>query len=98
MNDKKRDRIMDKMNKLTHDDVFMTQLEAEKWDKWEENSKMDYALSQGKPQGFEEGITEGIEQNTINVIKNMIRKNMPLNDISDITGKSIEEIREIIKK
>ena len=71
---------MDKIDKLTHDDLFMTELEAKEWDKWEENSKMDYAQKQG------------IEQEKIATIKNMIKKNISLNDIADITGKTITEI------
>ena len=39
MTDEERDRIMDKINKLTSDDVFMTELEAREWDEWEANSK-----------------------------------------------------------
>ena len=47
---------MDKINKLTSDDVFMTELEAREWDEWEANSKIDYAEKQGIEQGIEIGI------------------------------------------
>ena len=85
MTDEERDRIMDKINKLTSDDVFMTELEAREWDKWEENSKIDYAEK------------KGIEQNTIDMIKSMAENNATLEFISKVTNKSIEEIKEIIE-
>jgi predicted transposase/invertase (TIGR01784 family) len=40
---------------------------------------------------------EGKEEKTIEVIKKMLEKNYELEDISEITGKSIEEIKEIQK-
>ena len=45
----------------------------------------------------EEGIQEGIEQNSIDVVKAMLNKKMSYDDISDISGKSIEEIKKIEK-
>jgi predicted transposase/invertase (TIGR01784 family) len=44
-----------------------------------------------------EGREEGKEEKTIEVIKKMLEKNYELEDISEITGKSIEEIKEIQK-
>lgn len=34
-----RDKIMDKINKLTHDDLFFTELEAKEWTEWEMKSR-----------------------------------------------------------
>ena len=44
-----------------------------------------------------EGLEQGIEQNTIDIIKNMLRHNDSYEYISEITSKSIEEIKEIEK-
>jgi len=93
MTDKERDRIMDKINKLTRDDLFYSELEAIEEAKRIENSKLSYAESKG----LEQGIEQGIEQEKVATIKNMIKKDISLKDISDITGKTIEEIKEIIK-
>ena len=40
---------------------------------------------------------EGISQEKVSIAKNMLNKNMPLEDILDITGLSIEEINELRK-
>ena len=78
---------MDKLNKLTKEDLFMTEEEAMHWYEWEKNTMYSDAKK--------EGIEEGIEQANLNNIKAMLKKNISLEDISEITGKSIEEIKNI---
>ena len=51
-----RDRVMDKLNKLTRDDLFMSELESIKMLEWEEKSKMTYAKKLGIAEGKEETI------------------------------------------
>ena len=43
----------------------------------------------------EEALNRGIEQGIESVIKTMLQRNMNIEDIHDITGKSIEEIKKI---
>ena len=78
--------IMGKLDKLTHDDLFMSEEDNLKWIKWEENTI------------FNDGVEQGIEQGIDLTIKNMLNKGMKLDDISEITGKSIEEIKELMNK
>jgi predicted transposase YdaD len=58
-------------------------------------------IEQGISQGIEQGISQGIERGTevtlVNTIKSMLKKSFSYEDISDITGKSIEEIKKIEK-
>jgi predicted transposase YdaD len=51
--------------------------------------------AEGRAEGKAEGRAEGITQKTMEVIKAMLKKSMSLQDISDITGKTEEEILEI---
>ena len=46
---------------------------------------------------FELTKEEALREKTIDVIKNMLKKNYDIKEISDITGKSINEIKEIEK-
>ena len=46
---------------------------------------------------YESGIKQGIEETLANTIKNLLKKNMSYQDISDVTGKSLEEIKKIEK-
>ena len=46
---------------------------------------------------FELTKEEALREKTIDVIKNMLKKNYDIKEISDITGKSTKEIKEIEK-
>ena len=50
---------------------------------------------EGHAEGRTEGITEGFEQAQKKMVKNMIKKNYSIEDISDITGLTKEEIIKI---
>ena len=76
-----RNKIMVKINQLTREDLFMTQEEAQRWDEWEQNSIYNDAFNQG------------IEL----MIKNMLKKNIPIEDIAEIAGKNVEEIAKYVK-
>lgn len=52
-------------------------------------------LKEGKKEGLKEGLKEGKEQSTIEVIRAMIKNNASYEFISNVTGKSIEEIKKI---
>ncbi|KLI43732.1 ATPase, partial [Brachyspira hyodysenteriae] len=43
----------------------------------------------------EEGIKEGIEKEKYSLVRNMKKKNMDINLISELTGLSIEEIEKL---
>ena len=54
-------------------------------------------LKEGLEKGREEGLKKGIEQNTIEIIKSMLENKSNYEFISQVTKKSIEEIKEIEK-
>ncbi len=103
-------KIMDKMDKLTSDSLFMSELEYIRMYEKEEKAKMEYACSlaaeraakeaseKAHAKGLANGRAKGREETIILTIKKMVSKNMALSDISDITGKSIDEIKKIIDK
>ena len=49
----------------------------------------------GKSEGYSSGLNDGESKKSIEIVKNMLKKNMSIEDISDITGLSIEEIKKI---
>ena len=81
-----KDKIVDKY--ITNDDPEFQKYMSEEEDKKKIQNSL---LSEAKESGYTSGINDGIKQTA----KNMLNKNMPLEDISDITGLSIEEINEI---
>ena len=59
-----------------------------------ENS-IDYRFALVEEEALNRGIEQGISQEKESTIKAMLKKNMNIEDIHDITGKSIEEIKKI---
>lgn len=85
-----RERLMDKIDKLTKDDLFMSELEAREWDKWERKSMMTYAKNLG--------VAEGKEETTKELILSMLDNNATLEFISKVTNKTSDEINKIINQ
>ena len=59
----------------------------------ERNSIRAEALAEGITQGRNEGIWE----NKTQTVLKMFRRNMPVEDIADISGCSVGEVNEILK-
>ena len=103
-------QIMDKIESLTDDSLFMSDLETLEMYRKEEEAIRDYgeqlARERGHAQGMAEGIAEGmaqgmaqgIEQNTKELILSMVKNDATLEFISKVTNKTIDEIKEIIKE
>ena len=62
---------------------------------WEKEKMDELVREETKRIEREEGFNAGVEQNTIEVIKNMLENNAELEFISKVTGKTIEEIEKI---
>ena len=86
LTEKECNLIMDKLNEITTEDLFMTKEEALEWADWSENTIYD------------KGVKIGNQETSKEYIKSMVDNNIELDIISKITNKTIEEIKEIIKK
>ena len=51
--------------------------------------------SEYKEEGLAEGLAEGIEQEKISVVRSMLENDIDYKMISKVSGKSIEEIKQI---
>ena len=83
----KRDKIVDKY--ITNVTIVNDNPEFQKYMSEEEDKKkiQNSLISEAK--------NEGISQEKVSIAKNMLNKNMSIEDISDITGLSIEEINKL---
>ena len=52
-------------------------------------------LEEGKKEGIKEGIIEGKRKKQIEIAKKLLKKNMTINEIQEITELSLEEIKQI---
>ena len=82
-----KDKFLNTVRELNEDEKVVKD-----W-MWEENDKLRYYndLEASK----EQGIKQGIEDKSKEVVINMLNKNMDYETISEISGKTIEEIKEI---
>lgn len=49
--------------------------------------------AQALQQGIKQGIQQGAQQQAIETATRMLKKNVPLDDIADFTGLTVEKIR-----
>ena len=47
---------------------------------------------------FSKGIKQGSEDEKVNVIKNLLIKHMPIQDIADVVNLNIDEVKNIIEE
>ena len=74
--------VMDKYKKLEIDAYFF-------------DRSMELDLKKAKEEGIEQGIEQGEKNKAISMAKNMKNRNMDINLISELTGLSIEEIKNL---
>ena len=87
LNDKDRSRLVREAIRMSKSEFVLSEWESEKMEELvrEESRRIDH----------EDGFNEGIEQKTIDVIKSMLSNNLDLEIISNVTGKTKEEIEKI---
>ena len=71
------------------------------YDKWKiaamtERSAINDALRKGKAIGLEEGEAIGEQKKAILIAKNLLKKGMSMEDVSDATGLSKQQIEELV--
>ena len=86
-----KDDIVDKY--ITNVTIVNDNPEFQKYMSEEEDKKkiQNSLLSEAR----ENGINDGISKEKVSIAKNMLNKNISIEDISDITGLSVEEIENI---
>ena len=110
---RKGEIFMSKLKKMTVETKVMDAVEATRLDDIFRNSIFEegkeigllegisQGMSQGKEEGIsigkEEGMEKGIEQGILTTINNMIKNSASYEFISKVTGKSINEIKELAK-
>ena len=96
-----KDKIVDKYITnvtIVNDDPEFQKYMSEEEDKRKiQNSLLSEAKENGYTSGINDGISKGENKKSIEIAKNMLKKNTSIEDISDITGLSIEEINKLTK-
>ncbi len=90
-----KDKIVDKY--ITNVTIVNDDPEFQKYMSEEEDKKkiQNSLLFEAKETGYISGINDGISKEKVSIAKNMLNKNISIEDISDITGLSVEAIENI---
>ena len=65
---------------------------------WEKEKFIAYETYCATMDATKEALAKGMENQSNEIIKNMLSKNMDINLISEVTNKSVEEIKKIEEK
>ena len=85
------EKAKEKLEEISNDEVM------QKIADWKESYYREQASirTTGRKEGIEEGIKEGLKEGKLQIAKNLKKKNMDINFISEVTGLSVEEIQKI---
>ena len=99
MNNKERNKFIKDIKDASKDKFILSEWEAEKMANLVKYTSIENATNDGKEQGIiegkEQGFIEGKEKNTLDIIKKMLENNIDYDTISNVTGKSINDIKKI---
>ena len=84
-------KFMEDVVDMSKDEFILHEWEKDKFDELVKINELESAINEGKAIGFE----DGTNKRNIEIAKNMLKKNMSLEDISEITGLSIENIKKL---
>ena len=86
-----KENLLNTLKEVSNNEGIYTEYLAREYSKLKEVNQLHHAREEGRELGKE----EGANSKELEVIKNMLNKNMDYSIISEITGKSVEEIKEI---
>ena len=93
------DKIFKKLAEYA-DSKTLTKEEQEKYDNsmmvmWDNYAVYKHAVEKAYKKGYEEGIAKGEKKASKKVALKLLAHNFPIDEIADITGLSIEEIKKL---
>ena len=105
LSDEAREKLVKDVIRLSNDELIFDEYEQMMGDKLieyeEEQSLLEEGREEGYDSGFQDGVNtgfeQGIEQNKLEMIQRMLKNKVDYETISNITEKTIDEIKEIEK-
>ena len=64
----------------------------------DEAQALHHARQEGRQEGKQEGRQEGISERNIEIVRNALQMEMPIEDIAKLTGLTCEEVENLRKK
>ena len=91
--DKSMSEVYKKLDDLSKDKYYALLYDEEEKKAYENKCILEDAIEDS----YSSGLNHGVSNEKINITKNMLKKNMSIEDISDVTGLTIEEIKTTTK-
>ena len=100
-----KESLLKTIEDVNDDETVMQEWILEENARLKYEGQMSYAREEGLKEGIEKGIEQGIEKGIeqgnmskeLELIKNMLKKGLDYQTISEVTGKTISEIEEIAR-
>ena len=94
LDEKELKNLMEASINMSKDEFVIHTWQKEKMDALVKYNEIEEATKKGKV----EGIAEGIKEKEIEIVKNMLKKEMSIKDISEITGLTEQDIQNLEEK
>ena len=94
LDEKELKKLMEASINMSKDGFVIHAWQKEKMDALVKYNEIEEATKKGKA----EGIAEGIKEKEIEIVKNMLKKEMSIKDISEITGLTEQDIQNLEEK
>ena len=93
--DKNMSEVYKKLDDLSKDKYYALLYDEEEKKAYENKCILEDAIEDAKENGYSSGYDSGKSDGVSNIAKNMLKKNMSIEDISDVTGLTIDEINNL---
>ena len=93
--DKDMSEVYKKLDDLSKDKYYALLYDEEEKKAYENKCILEDAIEDAKENGYSSGYDSGKSDGVSNIAKNMLKKNMSMEDISDVTGLTIDEINNL---
>ena len=101
--DKDMSEVYKKLDNLSKDKYYALLYDEEEKKAYENKCILEDAIEDAKENGYSSGYNSGYDSGydsgksdgISNIVRNMLKKNMSIEDISDVTGLTIDEINNL---
>ena len=98
ISNEKIQKAREELAKIEADKELMERIRLEELAEFDQKNALCHAREEGKMEGEQIGIEKGIQKGKREIIKNMLKANMTIEQISQMTGLSKDEILKIEKE
>ena len=89
------DEALDELERISSDTKIIGLYDKEKVEKKILNTRLRGAKEEGLEEGKKEGLEEGKKEGKKDIARKMLKRNMSIEDIKELTGLTLEELEKL---